>query len=141
MTLSENAAYLNGLADGLDLDESKPEGKLLKKLLALVADMAEKVDQLDDESTELRDYIEELDDDLAVLEDDVYGDNEEEDDEGDEDDGDEDFYEVTCPHCGEPVCFDDSIDPENITCPACGETFDCTCDGDCTSCGGCGEQE
>ena len=28
MTLTENAAYLKGLAEGLDLDESKPEAKI-----------------------------------------------------------------------------------------------------------------
>ena len=47
---------------------------------------------------------------------------------------------MECPNCGESVCFDDSIDPENLTCPACGETFDCTCDGECECCEGCDEE-
>ena len=132
MTLTENAAYLKGLAEGLDLDESKPEGKLITKMLALISDMADSISDLEDECEELRGYIEEIDDDLAIVEDDLYEDEDDEDD-------DTDFFEVECPKCGESVCFDDSIDPENLTCPACGETFDCTCDGECELCDCCEE--
>ena len=38
---------------------------------------------------------------------------------------DEDFFEVECPACGELICFDGSIDPEELACPACGEKFEC----------------
>jgi hypothetical protein len=31
----------------------------------------------------------------------------------------------TCPGCGEVICFDETIDPENLTCPACNEKFAC----------------
>lgn len=146
MELNETAAYLKGLAEGLDLDTSKPEGKLIDKLLALVSDMADSIVALESECADLREYVEELDDDLASVEDDVYGDADDEDSEEDEDDEDDededgDFYEVVCPNCGETVCFDDSIDPENIRCPACGEKFDCTCDGNCDSCDGCDDAE
>ena len=48
----------------------------------------------------------------------------------DEDDVDGDFYEVTCPSCGEAICFDESVEPENLTCPACGEKFACEFDED-----------
>ncbi len=136
MTLTENAAYLKGLAEGLNIDDSKPEGKLLVKLLDLVSDMADSISDLEDECEELRSYIEEIDDDLAAVEDDLYED--EDDEELDEDEDEEaDFYEVTCPNCGEAVCFDDSLDPEDLMCPACGERFDCTCDGACEDCDGC----
>ena len=33
MTLTENAAYIKGLAEGLELDATKPEGKLIEKML------------------------------------------------------------------------------------------------------------
>ena len=36
MTLSEKAAYIQGLADGLDLDETTKEGKLIAALIDLV---------------------------------------------------------------------------------------------------------
>ena len=32
--------------------------------------------------------------------------------------------------CGEVICFDESIDPENLTCPACNEKFACLCEED-----------
>ena len=35
------------------------------------------------------------------------------------------FFEIECPSCGEVVCFDETIDPENLACPACGEKFTC----------------
>ena len=38
---------------------------------------------------------------------------------------DEEFFEVECPACGEIICFDSSIDPEELSCPACGEKFEC----------------
>ena len=137
MTLTENAAYLKGLCEGLDLDETKPEGKLITKMLELIADMADCISDLEDECEELRGYIEEIDDDLADVEDEIF-EYEEEDEDGEDEDAE--FYEVECPNCGESVCFDDSIDPENLTCPACGETFDCTCDGECEDCDGCNEE-
>ncbi len=140
MSLTENAAYLKGLAEGMDLDTAKPEGKLLSKLLELVSDMADAISDLEDECEELRSYIEEVDEDLADVEDDLYEYDDDEDDEyddDDEDDEDAEFYEVICPHCNESVCFDDTIDPENLTCPNCGGTFDCTCDGACDNCEGC----
>lgn len=144
MTLTEHAAYLKGLAEGLNLDETKPEGKLIGKLLELVSEMADSISELEDNCSENREYIEELDDDLAAVEDEVYGldvdADDDEEDEDDEDDEDGDFYEVTCPNCGESVCFDDTIDPTNLKCPSCGETFDCTCDGACENCEGCDEE-
>ena len=144
MTLTEKAAYLKGLSEGLQPDESKPEGKLIAKMLDLLTDMADSIHDLEDECKELRAYAEELDDDLAEVESDLYGDEDpDEDEDEEEEDGDDaedgDFYEVTCPHCGESVCFDDTLDPEDLICPACGEHFDCTCDGKCESCEECAE--
>lgn len=43
---------------------------------------------------------------------------------------DEEFYEVECPSCGETICFDASVDLDNLTCPACNEKFSCECDED-----------
>ena len=36
MTLTERAAYLKGLADGLKLDETKPESQILKEVISLL---------------------------------------------------------------------------------------------------------
>ena len=42
-----------------------------------------------------------------------------------EDFEDEEYYEVECPNCGETICFDCSVDLENLICPACNEKFSC----------------
>ena len=134
MDINEKAAYLKGLYEGFGMDSSKPEGKLISELIALVGEMAEKINNLEVEAQELRDYCEELDEDLGDVESLLYSDDEEEDD--DEDDAE--FYEVTCPACGETVYFDEDCDPADLACPACGEQFDCSCDGEsCEGCTGC----
>ena len=143
MTLSESAAYLKGLAEGLGLNEAEPKDKLILKLLDLVNEMAETVESLEQQCDDLRDYADELDSDLGDVEEYLFCDDEDDEDEDEEFDED-DLYEVTCPSCGEVICFDDSCDIEQLVCPACGEEFDCTevCDGDCAGCDGeCGEEE
>ena len=153
MTLSEKVAYIKGLCDGLELDNTTKEGKVLAALLDLVDDMAkavedheEAIDEIDGAIDELNDYAEELDDDLAAVEDFLEGEcdgdcencDECDDCEYDcncedfeeEEDEDEEFYEVVCPNCGRTVNFDCDIDPENLICPACREKFSCIVEAD-----------
>ena len=133
MNLTEKAAYIKGLADGLDFDKNTAEGKLLAALIDLTGDLAEYVAELEDELDELRDYAEELDEDLGEVEEFLMDEFDDEcdcdcccdDDDCDCDCCDDEYYEVTCPGCGEVICFDESIDPENLTCPACNEKFSC----------------
>ena len=133
MTLSEKAAYIQGLADGLDLDENTKEGKLIAALIDLVGEMTDAINELEDDVDTLNDYIEEIDEDLGAVEELVYEDCgcdcDDCDDEWDDDDyecdgncddcdvdcalADDDYFEVECPSCGETICFDGSIDPEN----------------------------
>ena len=141
MGITENAAYLKGLFEGYEIDATKKEGKIISKLLDLVADMADKISALEADNKELHEYVEELDHDLGELEEEVYfydeDDDEYYDDDDDEYEGEEgDYYELECPSCGEIVCFDDSLDPEDIVCPACGEKIGDVelCDGECDSC-------
>ena len=136
MTINENAAYLKGLAEGFGIGASK-EGEIINKLLELVSDMTDKIGALEAECAELREYIEEIDEDLGAVEDDIYLDDED-DDEYDEDDEDIDdgFYQMECPSCGEEICFDDSLDTDELVCPACGAkvTDIEICDGNCDAC-------
>ncbi len=139
MTLSERAAYIQGLADGLELDESTKEGKLLAALIDLVGDMADEIGAIVEDVDTLNDYIEEIDEDLGSVEEILYEDecDCDCDCDCDECDGncddcdldcelaDEEYFEVECPSCGEVICFDGSIDPEELACPACGEKFEC----------------
>lgn len=152
MKLTEKASYIKGLVEGMELDTNTKEGKVIAALLDLtdelaqaVTDIQEDIEEIDSDLQELQDYAEELDDDLADVEDFLSGDEDDENDEDDEDfdeddddcDGDcencsgcddTDYYEIVCPSCGETVCFDESLDPENLTCPACGEKFGCIVD-------------
>ena len=146
MKTTEKAAYVKGLYKGRDISDNE----IVKELIELVSQMAEQIDVLSKECQELREYIEEIDEDLDAVEEEFYGDSDDEDDEDDDDfdfddddDDDEDanFYEATCPSCGEIVCFDDTLDPDDITCPACGEKFSCVCDGDCEGCSDCCEDD
>ena len=118
--LQQKIAYLQGLAKGMDVDDSK-EGKLLTEILDVLEDMAENMALIQDEHTDLENYVENLDSDLTDLEDDFYG---EEDCDCDYEDDDDDFVEVTCPNCNEEVCFDADIlydeDLIEVTCPECG---------------------
>ena len=135
MTLNEKAAYIKGLADGLELDAKSKEGKIIAALLDLVTDMAQSVTDLEEDVEYLNDYIEEIDEDLGeveeiLVEDDCDCDCDDcdcdcDDCECDCDLDDEDFFEIDCPSCGETVCFDETIDPEDLVCPACGEKFEC----------------
>lgn len=135
MNLSENAAYLKGLAEGLGIGNEAPTDKLIVKLLDLVAEMAEKIEDLQSQCDDLNDYADELDADLGDVEEYLFADD---DDEG----YDDDAFEVTCPACGEVICFDDTVDPSELICPACGEEFDAVCcDCDAEDCEGCAADE
>ena len=133
MTLNERAAYIKGLAEGVELDASTKEGKIINALIELVSDMADEIAEISDQIDTVHAYCEELDEDLGGVEE-ILLENEEDDY---DDDGDccncdeecdlydEDFFEVECPSCGETVCFDGSIDPEELSCPAWGEKLEC----------------
>ncbi len=144
MTINENAAYLKGLAEGYGITASK-EGEIITKLIELVSDMTDKINALEDECNELREYIEEIDEDLGNVEEDFYLDDEDDDDDFDDDFDEDGFYQMECPACGEEICFDDSLDTDELVCPACGAKVSDIeiCDGNCDSCddGECKEQQ
>ena len=133
MNLTEKASYIKGLAEGLALAANKPEAKIIEKMIELIEDMSRVISNIEEDVEYLGDYIEEIDDDLAVVEDEVYG---IEDDDDFECDGDccncdledcmeeEECIEIVCPSCGETVCFDPDIDPDNFICPACQEKIE-----------------
>ena len=136
MDILEKVAYIKGLAEGLSLDSSKPEGKVLNAIIDLLSDVCETIADMDDEVATLGDYIEEIDHDLGDVEEDIYGDDCDDDccDCCDDDCCDDEccdccdddcdcFMEAMCPHCGEAITFDNEIEPEDLICPACGKKF------------------
>ena len=134
MTNTEKVAYIRGLAEGLELDDSKKEVKVLNAIIDLLDDLAMSLADLEDGYSDMADQLDAGDEDLGSLEDDFYG-----DDEDDEDDEDTCYYEVTCPNCHETICLsEDIIEDGQMDCPNCGETleFDIDeCDDDGCDCG------
>ena len=131
---TEKVAYIRGLAEGLELDDSKKEVKVLNAIIDLLDDLAMSLADLEDGYSDMADQLDAVDEDLGSLEDDFYG-----DDEDDEDDEDTCYYEVTCPNCHETICLsEDIIEDGQMDCPNCGETleFDIDeCDDDGCDCG------
>ena len=68
MSMMEKAMYLKGLCDGLEPDKTTKEGKLIAALLDMVTEMAAEMDDMQAEICELKDYCEELDEDLGDVE-------------------------------------------------------------------------
>lgn len=74
--LSSKVAYLRGLSDGLELDTTSKEGRLIAELLGIVGEMADSIASLASGQEELETYVDVLDTDLQDLEDEVFGDDE-----------------------------------------------------------------
>ena len=145
MELSNKAAYLQGLVDGLGVDESTKEGKIIKAMSALLAEMAEALEGMDEDLSRAYDQINDLSDELEDLEADLYEDEDDEEEDDDEDEDDEEdaddandddiasepFYEVACPNCGETVYVsEDDLDAGEANCAHCGVTFEVALEGD-----------
>ncbi len=155
MNLTEKIAYIKGLAEGLNLDESKPEVKVINAIVDLLDDMAYSVSDMEELYDELSAQVDEIDQDLADVESDVYDD---EDDcdccdccDDDEEDEDNPFYEVTCGACGLDLNVSEDVLLEGeIECPNCGELLefdfsglfdeDCDCGDEGCTCGCCEEE-
>ena len=124
MTTIEKVAYLKGLFEGMEIDESTKEGKLLKAVVEVLGELAEDHADLEDYVAELTEQVDAVDEDLSSLEDVVY---EELDDECDGDcegcdDLDDDLYDVTCPSCKESFEVDEeTLLDGGVDCPNCGE--------------------
>lgn len=128
MEILERVAYLKGLAEGMELNTDKKEGKLLAAIIDVLDDIALELEDIKDEQTELADGLDAVSDDLEDVEDVVFGDDDEDEDDEyyeDELDDDEDCYATTCPTCEETIYFDESILADGeVVCPNCGEKLE-----------------
>ncbi len=115
-TLKSKVAYLQGLADGMNLSADSKEGRLFHGIIDVLQDFAEQLDGLEEAQEQLEDYVETIDEDLYTLEEDLND---------CECCDEEDFVEVDCPGCGETVMFHSDIleddDVIEVTCPNCDE--------------------
>ncbi|MCR5149623.1 MAG: hypothetical protein K6B52_00160 [Clostridiales bacterium] len=133
MSMTEKVAYLKGLADGLAIDESKPESKLIKSIIGVLDDMAAAVDAIDEDIDEVCEQLDAVDEDLGELEEFVYDedcccgcdDDDYDDFDDDEDEDEDDYYDVECPDCGEVITIDsDILEEGSIECPNCGASLE-----------------
>ena len=128
--LTEKMAYIKGLAEGLDIDATTKEGKLLLAIVDALSDTADEIYEIEDLQDEIQLQLDEVDEDLAELEDFIYG----------EDDDDE--FSVECPSCGELIYLDEETlenCEDSIVCPSCNEKIEIEYDCDCENCSGCEE--
>ena len=149
MTISEKAAYLKGLMDGLQLDKEKPEGQMISAIVDLLGDVTRRLADVEETTIAISDELDEIEEDLDAIEDFIMDDEDDEDwdDENYEDDfdfedeedyeegfdfGDEEttVYEVKCA-CGEIIDFDEeTLEKGSILCPNCGENLEFTFEDD-----------
>lgn len=122
---TEKAAYLKGLAEGLDVDASTKEGKLLNAIIDVISDMADEVEVLGEQQDDMLDIINDLADDDCDCDccdcDDL------------------DYFEIQCEKCGNTICLDEELldSDDEIVCPVCGEVIELEfeeCDCDCCDC-------
>ena len=132
MKLTEKMSYLKGYIDGIDLDTSSKEGKILANVVDVMHDMVAYIEDLQGQVDELTELCEILDEDLGCVEDDFYDEDDDDedfdfddDDFDDEFDDDEDLYEVVCPTCGDSILLDGGmLDEGSMACPSCGEDLE-----------------
>lgn len=131
MDICEKISYIKGLTDGLELDTSTKEGKVLAAIIDLLGDITEEICEIEDGLDEITEQLDAVDEDLSTVEDIVFEDDECDCDECDCCEDDE-LYEIECPECHDTIYLDaDMLEEGGITCPNCGTPlefdFDCEC--------------
>ncbi|MGI6705465.1 MAG: CD1247 N-terminal domain-containing protein [Clostridia bacterium] len=114
--LNERVSYLRGLAEGMGIKDDTKEGKLLVNIVDLLDDIVDAISELEVSQAELDDYIETIDGDLSELEEELFGEDEDDDEESR-------YIEVECPNCHDTVFLDEEIfnTEDEIICPNCHE--------------------
>jgi hypothetical protein len=123
--LKERVYYLKGLSEGLNVGSSD-EGKLLNAIIEVLDDFAVSVEEIEQAHEELAEQVDNIDEDLASVEDIVFVDDDEEDE-----------HELACPFCKEVFSIHvNDIDTERntITCPHCKKDISVVWECDCGEC-------
>ncbi len=117
MKVTERVAYLKGLYEGLGMDGDKKEGKLLKEVIEVLAELAQTSTQLQEQTDVLVDDVDELYDEFFAMQ-------------GGEEDAcehheDDMLYQLVCPTCNEKLFIDEeALEAGSMQCPACGEDLE-----------------
>lgn len=118
-SLISRVAYLKGLVEGLGISNESKEGKITIEVVSILENMAEEIDNLNNSQQDMEEYVESIDSNLNYLEEDLYGD--EEDDDFEDDDSCDNYTKIKCPNCSETIYLDKDMFKENqeISCPNC----------------------
>ncbi len=150
MTISEKAAYLKGLMDGLKLDTEKPEGQMISAIVDLLGDVTRRLADVEETTINICDELDEIEEDLDAIEDYILDEEDEDEDFDDYDEDEDDYYdddeeyeegfdfgdeettvyEVKCV-CGNIIDFDEeTLEKGSIICDQCGETLEFSLEDD-----------
>lgn len=128
--LMDRVNRLKSMAGAMKLNMEEDSSRLMLEMLSLMGQVAEEMAAMRDAHSELNEYVESLDDDLADLAEALLdGDGEQDDfplpaeDEEMEEMDDEDMIVYACPHCGHEIEFSPAdVDfDEDFLCPECGK--------------------
>lgn len=136
METREALGYLKGLIEGLDLDTDSKEGKAITAIVDVLSNIVEDIDDVYEGMELMAEQLDAVDEDLSDVEDYLAG---EDYDDFDCDCGccDDDecaVFEVECPYCKTPFSVDEETVLDGSTeCPNCGEVLEfeieeCDCD-------------
>ncbi|KUK14283.1 MAG: hypothetical protein H5T91_05770 [Synergistetes bacterium] len=114
MSLKEKVAYIKGFIKGGGVTEKNFE-EIVNLIVDALDDVASVLEELEKNQLDLEEYVESIDDDLANLEKEFWG------EEGEA--VEEEFEEIECSNCGEMffVPIEDLYSEEEIRCPVCGK--------------------
>ena len=122
MSITEKAAYLKGLSDGLALDPETKEGKLITAIIDTIFEMAEEIAEISENALDIGEELDAISSDLADVEEFLFDDEFDIDDDYDGFDFDDDYddYDDYDDQCGCAFCGGGADFSYNIECPACG---------------------
>jgi predicted RNA-binding Zn-ribbon protein involved in translation (DUF1610 family) len=139
MSAREKIAYLRGLIEGQNVAENASMTKFHEALLGALDSIAEEVNELTRTCDDLKEYVEDLEDEMMEMYEDCDSDwteksgcgcgcedeDEDDDDDEEEEEEEEEYEATTCPNCGKDFFYrsDAYDDDEDLLCPHCGEPF------------------
>lgn len=132
MYAKEKISYLKGLIDGQNLADTPENEKFYKALIDALESLATEIEEHENIHLDLNDYLEQLDEDVSLIEDDIdelLGNDDdyyEDEDEYDyEDFNEEEYASVKCPFCEKDFYFEPALyeEDEDLICPHCGKGF------------------
>lgn len=113
MSLKEKVAYIKGFIKGGGVNE-RNFGEIIDLIVDALDEVASVIEELEKNQLDLEEYVESIDDDLASLEREVFG---------EEETLEEEFEELECTNCGEMffVPAEELYSEKEIKCPVCGK--------------------